>query len=206
MKMTNQNFLDTMDELKNDVIDHLRQLIRDIDYMDIDSVEQIALSLGVIEKPIRHIEISNKYYTDDISHYFPEGTPESILFEALQNIEEPLQARSSHDNMETILCLKEEMYEALLDEIVSTLKDKFEYSFVEKVLFTTDPNNFRFLVSVLNSAQEGKLLLIKHRTGSTYDVFNIIDELSDDEVKEKIEDLSIFDGNYTFLATIDLEK
>lgn len=204
--MTNQNFLDRMDELKDDVIDHLRQLIRDIDYMDIDSLEQLAVSLGVIEKPLSYIEISHKYYTDDIRHYFPEETPEIVLFGALQNIEEQLQARSSYDIGETILCLKEEMYEALLDEIISTLKDKFEYSFVKKELFITDPNNFMLLVSVLNSAQEGMLLLIKHRTGSTYDVFNIIDQLTDDEVEEKIEDLSIFDGNVTLLATIDLEK
>jgi hypothetical protein len=176
------NHLMELEELREDVISDLSELIREVEYMDFDSLKNIAYAIGTLDKSEEGIDIHVTYEPENISHYFPEGTPTTVLLDCLQSIKETLSERVSYDTSEMLLVLKNDMYETFTDYIATEVCEKFSYSLVEKNHYTLDREDFAMVLSAVKQDRH-VYVIVKFEPKQEYSVW----ELSE---KPEYEDLA----------------
>lgn len=195
-----------INELREDVFDHLLKLMKEIRTMDEEKVEEIAVSLGIIKQPINHIVIKNEFYPDDISHFFPDGTPDYIILEALKNVKTSLQERSSYDMDETLLCSKEDMYKALVSGIISVIEEEEEYiSKLDVVVSNEDKEDFRAIFTFNSPSGVPVYILVHHQEGEIYESYNFTNP-SLDSVGEHLLEVDLKGEEVKFVKTFKLPK
>lgn len=174
------NHLEELVELREDVIEDLRGLIRKVDSIDYNSLKKIAYAIGTREKEEEDIEININFQPEHISQYLPDGTPYSVLLKCLQGIQQPLAERANYDATEMLIVLKDDMYETLTDYLVEQLKSQYGYSMFGEVNFVPDEE---YVLAVTATDHENTIVnvLVKLETNQEYSVWRISERPKDDE-------------------------
>lgn len=187
----NNNHLQELEELRSDVISDLRELISRVDSIDYDSLKKIAYAIGTRDKEDEGIDIHLKFVPENISSFFPESTPHSVLLECLQSIEQPLTERADYDATDMLYVLKEDMYEIFTNHLLKEIEIQFGYSTFGEANYIPDEEEFVMTVSSYGNKDKVFNLLVKLEGNKEYSVWEISERPKDDEglSKEIVETL-----------------